>query len=44
MQTIILSCVFGAVCTMVLWGVGPAAAKRDMMIRRGGKLLSPEEF
>jgi len=44
MQTIILSCVFGTVCTMVLWVVGSAAAKRDMMIRRGGKLLSPEEF
>jgi hypothetical protein len=44
MQTIILSCVFGAVCAMVLWVVGAAAAKRDMMIRRGGSLLPPEEF
>jgi hypothetical protein len=44
MQTIILSCLFGAVCTMVLWVVGSASAKRDLMIRRGGKLLSPEEF
>ena len=44
MQTIILSCVFGAVCTMVLWIVSSAAAKRDLMIRRGGGLLSPEEF
>jgi len=44
MQTIILSCVFGAVCTMVLWVVSSAAAKRDMMIRRGGRLLPPEEF
>ena len=44
MQTIILSCVFGAVCTMVLWVVGSAAAKRDLMIRRGGRLLPPEEF
>ena len=43
MQTIILSCVFGAVCTMVLWVVGSAAAKRDLMIRRG-RLLPPEEF
>jgi len=44
MQTIILSCVFGAVGTMILWVVGSVAAKRDMMIRRGGKLLPPEEF
>ena len=44
MQTIILSCLFGAVCTMVLWVVGSAAAKRDLMIRRGGRLLPPEEF
>jgi hypothetical protein len=44
MQTIVLSCLFGAVCTMVLWVVGSAAAKRDLMIRRGGKLLPPEEF
>jgi hypothetical protein len=42
MQT--LSCVFGAVGTMILWVVGSVAAKRDMMIRRGGKLLPPEEF
>jgi hypothetical protein len=44
MQTIVLSCLFGAVCTMVLWVVGSASAKRDLMIRRGGKLLPPEEF
>ena len=44
MQTIILRCVFGGVWTMVLWVVGSAAAKRDMMIRRGGRLLPPEEF
>jgi hypothetical protein len=44
MQTIVLSCLFGAVCTMVLWVVGSAAAKRDLMIRRGGKLFPPEEF
>ena len=43
MQTIVLSCLFGAVCAMVLWIVGPVAAKRDQMIRRG-KLLPPEEF
>jgi hypothetical protein len=44
MQTVILSCAFGAVCTMVLWAIGSASVKRDLMIRRGGKLLPPEEF
>lgn len=44
MQTVLISCVFGAVCTMVLWVVGAAAAKRDALIRRGGKLLPPEEI
>jgi hypothetical protein len=29
---------------MVLWIVSSAAAKRDLMIRRGGRLLPPEEF
>jgi hypothetical protein len=43
MQTIILSCLFGTVCAMVLWAVGPAAAMRDLMIRRG-KLPASEEF
>lgn len=44
MQTIILSCIFGAVCAMILWVVGSAAAKHDLMVRRGGGLLPPEEF
>jgi hypothetical protein len=44
MQTIILSCAFVAVCAMVLWVAGAAGVKRDLMIRRGGKLLPPEEF
>ena len=44
MQTLVLSCVFGAVCTMVLWVVGSAAAKRDHLMRRGGKLFPPEEI
>ncbi len=44
MQTVILSCLFGVVGAMVLWVVGSAAAKRDQMIRRAGKLLPPEEF
>jgi hypothetical protein len=43
MQTVILSCAFMAVCTMVLWVAGAAGVKRDLMIRRG-KLLPPEEF
>jgi len=29
---------------MVLWVVGSAAAQRDMMLRRTGKLFPPEEF
>jgi len=44
MQTVILSCIFGAVCAMVLWAVGAAAATRDRMMRRGGKLVPPEEL
>jgi hypothetical protein len=44
METIILSCVFGAVCTMVLWAAGSAAATRNQMMRRGGRLAPPEEF
>jgi len=38
MQTVLLSCVFGAVCTMVLLAIGSAAAKREQMMRRGGRL------
>jgi hypothetical protein len=44
MQAVILSCAFLAVSTMVLWAAGAAGVKRDLMIRRGGKLLPPEEF
>jgi hypothetical protein len=44
MQTLLLSCLFGAVCTMVLWVVSSAAAKRDYLMRRGDKLLPPEEI
>jgi hypothetical protein len=44
MQTLLLSCLFGAVCTMVLWVLSSVAAKRDQMMRRGGKLFPPEEF
>jgi len=44
MQTLLLSCLFGAVCTMVLWVLSSVAAKRDQIMRRGGKFFPPEEF
>jgi len=44
MQTILLSCAFGAVCTMVLWIAGAAAVRRDEMMRRGGRLAPPDEL
>jgi hypothetical protein len=44
MQTLLLSCAFGAVCTMVLWVVSSASAKRDQLLRRGIKLFPPEEI
>jgi hypothetical protein len=44
MQTLLLSCAFGAVCTMVLWVVSAAAVKRDQLVRRGIKLFPPEEI
>jgi hypothetical protein len=44
MQTVLLSCVFGAVCTMVLWVISSAAAKREQMMRRSGRLAPPEEL
>jgi hypothetical protein len=44
MQTIVLSCVFGAVCTMVLWVVSSASVKRDELMRRSGRLFPPEEI
>jgi hypothetical protein len=43
MQTVFISCAFGAVCTMVLWVVSNVAAKRDQVIRRG-KMLAPEDL
>jgi type III secretory pathway component EscT len=43
MQTVLLSLLFGAVFTMVLWAAGSAAALRDRMMRRGGELFPPEE-
>ncbi len=44
MQSLLLSCLFGAVCAMVLWVLGSASAKRDHLMRRGDKLLRPEEI
>jgi hypothetical protein len=44
MQTILLSCLFGAVGAMVLWVAGSASAMRDRMMRRGGRLAPPEEL
>jgi hypothetical protein len=44
MLTILLSCLFGAVCTMVLWAAGSANEMRDQMMRRGGELSPPEEI
>jgi hypothetical protein len=43
MQTVLISCAFGAVCTMVLWVVSNVAAKPDRLMHRG-KLLAPEDF
>jgi hypothetical protein len=43
MQTVLISCAFGAVCTMMLWVISNVAAKRDRVIRRG-KVLAPEDF
>jgi hypothetical protein len=42
MQIVILSCLFGAVCTMVLWVIGSVAGKREEMVRRG--MSPPEEI
>ncbi len=43
MQTIVLSCLFGAVCAMVACVAGSASAMHDQMMRRGGSLSRPEE-
>jgi hypothetical protein len=44
MQTLVLTCVFGAVCSMVLWVVSSASVKRDELMRRSGRLFPPEEI
>jgi hypothetical protein len=44
MQTLLLSCLFGAVCAMILWVLGSAAAKRDHLMRHGDQLFPAEEI
>jgi len=43
MQPIVFSCLFGAVCLMVLCAAGSADAMRNRMMRRGGELSPPDE-
>ena len=43
MQTVVLSCLFGAVSAMVLWVAVSASAMRDEMLRPGGPLSPSEE-
>jgi len=43
MLTIVLSCLFAAVCTMVLWAAGAADATRERMMRPGGRLAPRQE-
>jgi hypothetical protein len=44
MQTILLSCLFGAVSAMMLWVVSSASVKHDQLMRRSGKLFPPDEI
>jgi len=43
MQTVLLSCLFGAVCAMALRAAASAFATTDEMMRRAGKCFPPEE-
>jgi hypothetical protein len=43
MQTILLSFLFGSICTMVLWAAGSAAVTRDQLMTRLDRALSPSE-
>ena len=43
MQTVLLSCVFGGICTMVLWVVSSAAVKREQMMRRGERFAASDK-
>jgi len=44
MQTVLLSCVFGAVCAMVLWVTSSVVSKREQMMRRDATFSPPEEI
>jgi len=44
MHILVLSIAFGGVCTMILWVVSGAAARRDQLLRQGGRLFPPEEL
>jgi len=43
MQTVLLSCLYGAVCAMGLWAAVSACATMDEMTRRAGRRLPPEK-
>jgi hypothetical protein len=44
MQILVMSIAFGGVCTMILWVVSGAAARRNQWMRHGGRLFPPKEF
>ena len=41
MQTIFLSCLFGAVCAMALWAAVSARATMDEVMRRADRFSRP---
>lgn len=43
MQTVLLSCLFGAVCAVAPSAAVSASATIDEMMRRAGKRFPPEE-
>jgi hypothetical protein len=44
MQTLFISFLFGATCTMVLWAAGSAAMMRDQMMQRYRDFSPSEEL
>jgi hypothetical protein len=44
MQTLFISFLFGAACTMVLWAAGSAAVMRDEMMRNYRDFSPSEEL
>ena len=44
MQTVLLSCLFGGACTIVLWIVSAVDAERERMLQRGTRLSPREEI